>query len=322
MSEAFLTSPKLGEQGRELFEQKFAQGDQVVTSLMRVDTTLRKARRNATEEDFSQLEALTESHLAKALEAAPYEKGVDITDYFHLRIKHVLIKQLVYAHSAFSERSKFELRRELVDGVYAYVAEVLEEALAMYDNATSDTDRERLTGAINELTALALLNRRQAPERLAVPSDVTADLYNATDLEYYTLTKGKEEPTIYHIQVKTSSKNTKKVHMPLGGILVTEATMVNARSNTEIFPTSRAIVADVNATDTSEQELHLQAALYHFEEHMRSETAKTDKVYEVMKSMPQDILHEAMSAIHSVIKRAFEENPDATQIIFELPEDS
>ena len=53
-------------------------------------------------------------------------------------------------------------------------------------------DRSTLTGIINELTALALLNRRQSPERMAIPSDITADLYRATDLNYSLFKKGDE----------------------------------------------------------------------------------------------------------------------------------
>lgn len=273
MSELYLSSPKIGEEGRSLFEKKYAEGDKIVTAQLRVDTTLRKIRNNASHEDLDKLEAIASDHLQEALTQTSTETKVDILDFFHLRIKLALIKQIIFAHAAFSSKDNFKERSELIDGTYGLVGEVLEEALMAYDNALF-AERPFLTGIINELTALALLNRHQSSEHLAVPSDVTADLYNATDIEYLTLTQEQEKASLYHIQVKTRDHSLKDIRMPSNGILITASTMLNAVSHIGYFKTSRAIVAELNGTDTLAQTTHLTQAAQVFDTHMHNEISR------------------------------------------------
>lgn len=315
MSEAFLRTPKIGDEGRELFERKYAAGDKIVTSLLRVDTTLLRTRLNAPEMQLAELEDVARKHLSEALNFASRNQVANITDYFHLKIKHALIKQVVFAETAFSQRGKYELRRELANGAYGLVAEVLEEALVMYDEAR-EQDKDRLTGTINELTALALLNNKQVPERLAVPSEITADLYNATDLEFYKIRKDDNEdlPSSYHVQVKTSNQNRGKVEIALGGILITSEDMTNSFDGQERFPTSRAIVANVNATDTPEQEARLSSALEKLNLHMHESMTRSDEVFTILNNLPKELFDGVKKIARDVLNRALAENLAANEV--------
>lgn len=315
MSEAFLTPPKIGEDGRKLFEKKYSKGDLVVTSQLRVDNTLRKIRNLSTDDDLDNFEMIAESHLGEALKKSSYETAESIIDYFHLKIKHALIKQIIFAYSAFSQREKFDMRRKLVDGIYGTISEILNEALAAYDSAPAE-EIPHLTGIINELTTLALLNRRQVPERLAILSDITSDLYNASDLMYFTFTKGKEKSSSYHIQVKTRDVAESEVKVPADGILITENHTLNSKYAG--FPTSRAIVSEVNAIDTPEQEKHLANAVQTLDSHMQSRMTKADKIYEIMEN--SEVIADALKVIQGIVKRTMDENPEATDFTFEFPE--
>lgn len=327
MSEVFLTSPKVGDEDRELFERKFSEGDLVMTSQMRVDTTLRKVRNLVASGDKSvdlnELETLVEQHLATTIKSTSYETADNVMDYFHLKIKHALIHQIVHAYPLFERRDKFPERRELVDGVYGAVATILEEALSLYDDAKKD-EHGYLTGAINELTVLALLNRRQVPERLAIPADTTSDLFNATDLEYFRFKKGRSAGSSYHVQVKTRQQSSNKVQMPADGILVHAKHISNQHRQSVSFPTSRAIVAEVNAQDSDAQTQHLTRAVEKFEAHMDRGIEESEEFRDIMRSMPPEMLEtimRAMKSVRNVINDALADHPDATEIVFDMPKD-
>lgn len=327
MSEVFLTSPRLGDEERELFEKKFSEGDHVMTSQIRVDATLRRVRNlvaNANESiDLNKLELLVEQHLASALTTTSYEKSQNIVDYFHLKIKHAMTHQIVHAYPLFEQRDKFRERRELVDGIYGSVAAILEEAIGLYDSADED-EHSRLTGVINELTVLALLNRRQVPERLAIPSDTTSDLFNATDLEYFSFKKGKPIGSTYHVQVKTRQVLSSDVRMPIDGILVHAQHTLNQHGQPISFPTSRAIVAEVNAKESDSQARHLATAIEKLETQMNQGIKKADKIRDLIRSMPPELLETvnlSKNAVRNVIDKALTDHPDAAEIILDISDD-
>lgn len=326
MFEARLSSPKQGDKDRRLFEKKYSEGDHVMTSQIRVDTTLRRVHKLARidEVDLIQLEALLEAHLAEAIARTSYENSSNIMDYFHLRIKHAMIHQIVHVQRLFKDRAKFTERRELVDGAYGAIAAVLEEAIELYDSAEINDEDEHgyLTGAINELTVLALLNRRQVPERIAIPSDIISDLFNATDLEYFVFRKGNATSNTYHIQVKTGHYlPDNKVKKPFGGILIHAEDVLNHPINGVSFPTSRAIVADVNAVDTTVQARHLENAMLNLDRYMHASMDKSDELFnkiDALDSATKTKLDRAISAVHTLINTALETHPEATTIIINV----
>lgn len=329
MSEVVLRSPKSSDPGRQLFEKAVGEGDETVVAQFHVDTALRQIYTHAsessiTEDDLAGIEAEVERVFGKALKATSYDTAPDIVHYYHLKIKHALAKQIVYTQYAFLKKERFELRREIVDGLYGAVAEILEDALDKYDTVGDDPKEiASLTGIINELTVLALLNRRQVPERIAIPSDISADLYNATDLNYFVLNSRMEIFRPYLIQVKTSSASIDSVKVPAGGIVVAAQHTLNEQFRDTEFPTSRAIVAEVNAKQTDDQVEYLDWAVERFDNHMQTGMKEADKFYDALLLLGTKELRGITDAAKNIIKNLMDENPDATGLdVTLLPPDA
>lgn len=318
--------PGLTEEGRGLFEERYGSGDTVATSQLRVDTTLRRIRQHVASGDstvdLEELSTAAENYLAKTIDAVPLHRAPDLSDYFHLKIKHAMMRPIVFSESVFADKQDYERRRELVNGLYGSVALILEEAIELFDSSKqkSRSERMELAGIINELTALALLNRRQTPEHLAIPSDITSDLYHATDLEYYMFPKGAQQSRHYHVQVKTRLGSSSRIRTPLGGLVISSYHMQNKSRDELQFPTSRAIIEEVNGTIDDQTEAYLHAAIAHFESHLAEEIVKSDKIHDAYMSLPPRLRNGVERIFRDVIVRAMNENPDAANIIFEIDE--
>lgn len=318
MSEALIHSPKPDDEDWGLFERGRENGDIGLISQLRIDATLRKIRIAAQDMTPAQLDELAkraEEHLRIASELTDYETTRDPLEYFHLKTKLALIEQIVFAQHTFSKKELYGDRRKLVDGTYGSISEVLEEALDRFD-ATPDEaveEKAQLTGAITEITALAFLDHPEKPERLAVPSDVTSDLYYATDLELFTLPKTRETGRVYHTQVKTG--RSRRVRMPFGGILIRAADMSNAPDSQGVmFPSSRSIVSDVNATETKASVAHLERATKEFEARLALSVRQADRQLDAFERLPVELKGEAVQIMGKLITRMMDENPDASTL--------
>lgn len=316
MSEAVIQAPTPDDEGWIIFEDGRDRGDIGLISQLRIDATLRRLHIAAQElnpEMLGELSARAEEHLRIAIEQTEFTKDTDPLEYFHLKIKHALIQQIVMARHAFSRKGLYDERRSLVDGSYGSIAEVLEESIDKFD-ATSEKEidqRSRLAGAINEMTALALLDYPEKPERLAIPSDVTSDLYHATDLELFTLPRSRDTMRVYHTQVKTRS--TRNVKMPFGGILIRAVDMSNTtRADGITFPSSRAIVRDVNATETRRSASHLSAAIIRFEDRLKHAIQTADSQLDAFDTLPTEMKQAMVGSMGRLI----------TQLVNDYPNDS
>jgi hypothetical protein len=327
MSELYLSSPGLGDDDRYLFEREHAKGNSAVTSILQIDTTLRRIRDfgEETDIDLDELTVVAEEHLQTALQHSAESYENNYADYFRLKTKIAFIRPIVFANEAFSTKQNFELRRELMNGLYGTTAEILHSAIDALDHTDRNNlkDRSTLTGIINELTALALLNRRQSPERMAIPSDITADLYRATDLNYSLFKKGDEQASFYHIQVKSSVSEGQEVRVPAGGILISARNFLNTRSVSGIsFPTSRAIIAEVDATSDNEQDYQLSNAVATLDNHITTEMLQSDKFFDAYNRLPKDLRDDVENVFRNVITRAISNSTETTFINLEIPEDN
>lgn len=297
MHELPLASPRLGEEGREIFERAHLRGDVAIVAQLRVDTTLQRIRKylenSGQESTLEDVAAVADQYLADSLKQVTYESSPNLVDYYHLKIKHALIRPIVFAEKVFQDKADYEARRELTNGIYGDIAAILQEAIEAYDSTPvhDENDRGALRGVINELTALALLNRNQAPESLTIPSEVTADLYHATDLEHYAFEKGETKAQSYHIQVKTSVYGPESdVEIPTGGILIAAKHFLNTEKDGISFPTSRAIIGEVDATDTDEQAAHLSAAAATLSARLKREKERSHQTQQAIRSLPPEYL--------------------------------
>lgn len=326
MLEYNFSPPGLTEEGRGLFEERYGSGDIVATSQIRVDTTLNRLRRHIAKGestvDLDGISDAAEAYLAEAIDAVPFDQAPSLTEYFALKTKHAMIRQIVFADTVFKSKDDYAERRELVNGLYGTVSGVLSEAMDLFDSSRpkSHGEKKELTGVINELTALALLNRRQTPEHLAVPSDITSDLYHATDLEYYTFPKGSRTSKRYHVQVKSRLGSHSKIRTPLGGLVISAHHMRNKSHGDVSFPTARAIIQENNGTISEDEETHLTYAIGSFETYLAQEIAKSDAINDAYLNLPPRIRTGVEKIFRDVIIRAMDENPDAGAIILEFDE--
>lgn len=111
----------------------------------------------------------------------------------------------------FSDPHLYEARHDVANGLSGASTELLSRHLDMVDRLTRDQfksmDGKNLRGAINEQTAMALINFSQSPSMVAVPTSLTEDVLHGVDLHLYRMQKdenGVQHGVRYGVSVKTA----------------------------------------------------------------------------------------------------------------------
>ena len=182
--------------------------------------------------------------------------------YFRLLADQQFIRQRILATFAFSDYKNYELRQELVDGVYGLDAEIIEIALHLYDSSEQSFNQQsELRGVIQERTAEAMINRSQKPSQLALPSSVTDDLLNNSDIDLLRIRKRETSHT--RLQVKSSyppDANTYMKHLSSPVLYIYADDFNNAPKLNTTFPSSRLIIEEIQGTISDEDSLQLDKA--------------------------------------------------------------
>ncbi|MFS8120381.1 MAG: hypothetical protein ACMG55_18120, partial [Microcoleus sp.] len=120
-----------------------------------------------------------------------------------------LADQLSLLPAMFSQKvnnyDAHRVRKQLIsgDGMYGIIGEVLENAFTEIQVANSSIEHRGLVGYINELTAIALLNRNQNSNFVALPSLPSDDILKKVDIDVFHYQSNM--PQKVGFQVKTSS---------------------------------------------------------------------------------------------------------------------
>ncbi len=200
--------PQFGTPARDLFEQAHHEKDKLRIEGFLLDEKIAKLQsifaKYGEVEDFQVLcDRLTAETCTKVLEI---ERNpiYSWNDYFRLFSRMKSIDVTARTPVLFYNESLVKERKELVNGLEGVYVEILSKALKMFDTGTLDSEEKgEVTGAINELTALAILNRFQASNRVAAPASTIDDLTNKTDIDL-TRISSSGQSYVQHVQVKTS----------------------------------------------------------------------------------------------------------------------
>ena len=216
------------------------------SSLM--DAQIATAQRNARHyqkgriPDFSETIAYLTYQAEQAIEIADMKPGVaPRNDYYRLVSQTAFLEQQLQAPFAFEKPQYWKERADLTNGLYGVSAQILSEAINEYDtSANSRIQKAELLGVIQEQTFLALFNREQQRNRIAIPSGSCADMFNKTDVDVWVLPDRQNEPFHLPVQIKSSHRQRNDKSSPKGGITITGSDF----NNEHTLHISRLIVKD------------------------------------------------------------------------------
>ncbi len=182
-----------------------------------------------------------------------------------------LADQLSLLPVMFSQRADnydaLKIRKQLisVDGIYGIVGGVLENVFTEIQTANSDIEHRGLVGLDNELAAIALLNRGQGSNFVALPSVPSDDHLNKIDIDVFHYQSN--QPHKVGFQVKTSSRWVPEVDdVPIINAFMLGNTRgsYHARSSKD-FNSTQAIIREINgvATDEDKQTLDARCIFLH-----------------------------------------------------------
>ena len=247
----------LGDNGNDLLFRAVQHGDIVAECIFRTDDSIQKLINDPTRHDESSVSDFI-AKTNESYEIASYDHTGNLVDYYQLITKQWLLEDIVAARLSFGTDAGHEIRRQVVDGFYGLIGELLESALgdlSEHLGVGHETEKAELTGVINELTALALLNRRQIPEVVALPSFFVAERYNSSDIDLLIYQKDDNGIRVfrqYPIQVKSSPRERTADEVPESVVLISAKDMDNLFENNVSFPTARRILEELNGTISDE----------------------------------------------------------------------
>jgi hypothetical protein len=195
------------------------------TSIL-MDGQILAAQKNALRQTYAQIPdftdeiaTLTEYAQRTIAESDQADEGL-WTDYYRLISQTLFLEQRLKAPLVLEKPRNWKEREQLVNGTYGMSAHMIREAIDEYDNMSPHADKELLRGAIQEQTFIALFNREQRRNRLAVPSATYDDLCNRIDADVWSLRDKQTEPFYLPVQVKSSRHHSEKHVSPKNGITI------------------------------------------------------------------------------------------------------
>lgn len=170
--------------------------------------------------DFTEEVAMLTEYAQKTIfESDQADEGL-WTDYYRLIGQTVFLEQRLKAPLVFEKPMYWKEREQLVNGTYGMSAHMIRNAIDEYDSMSPHADKELLRGAIQEQTFIALFNREQRRNRLAVPSATYDDLCNRIDADVWSLRDRQTEPFYMPVQVKSSRRYNERNVSPKNGITI------------------------------------------------------------------------------------------------------
>lgn len=235
-------TPHVYDRDRDLFERVYREGNTLVRASIELDRgldalsplQLRNGEVMMNVMDpmdlANELIVLSASAIAAAEKADADNEGT-WTDFLRFASQTATIGERVRAEAYFMSYESFSQRHELVNGVSAKFAKIIQYTLAMYDEteqklqmADSDSLRaqysdelRQLRGGLSELTLLSLANYDEVSSRLALTPKVYDDLYGKTDIMLFHTKAREKESYKTPIQVKTTRQELNKNQIPENG---------------------------------------------------------------------------------------------------------
>lgn len=153
------------------------------------------------------------------------------TDYYRLISQTAFLEQRLKVPFAFEKPTYWKERERLVNGTYGMSAHMIHEAMSEYDDISTRTIHEnQLRGVIQEQTFIALFNREQQRNRLAIPSATYDDLHKKIDVDVWSLPDRHTKPLCLPVQVKSWQHNNEKCVTPKNGIAIYADEFNNTRN--------------------------------------------------------------------------------------------
>lgn len=204
------TAPPIHDQpARGIFERAYHDETHSVQWGIEADQVIAKLTRFALAEGSSNeaisvlLDEFLEGFNLDSKSKVIYNESVTDLAGFTARIQFA--HERLLAPIIFQSPKLYVERKQTTDGAAAKSSELLEPLLAQFDSELNPGRKGELIGAINEQTAIALLNFSQSPSRLAVPGSTVDDRADRTDLYLYRIYKTQRHcGFMYPISVKTS----------------------------------------------------------------------------------------------------------------------
>lgn len=246
-----------------------AVGDRIQNS---VDRLCLAAKHNPLETFFAQAEdSLIDNYNAIQTTRANIEHigELDLGKSIRLDLYEKLLPQLLFLPGLFDYRATNlpakALRERLIDydGVYGLVTEHLPSAIHQFSQLSPGSEQASLIGSINELTALALYNRSQDANVLALPTLPRRDEKGKIDIQYYSYINNR--PRHANFQVKSNILTEERI---FGVRTLTGADLGNSTDN-QFWPmpgkikTARALTQEIRGTATDEQSTVLDQIVSH-----------------------------------------------------------
>jgi hypothetical protein len=251
-------------------------GDQLQHSVDVLRLSARHNPLNIFVEHTEQLLVDTDATIQTARAQINEEGGINLNDEIRIDLYRNLLPQLLSLPGLFdypaNNAPARALREKLIsyDGVYGLVTEHLPVAVDLFDHLVKDSGQDDMIGSINELTALALYNRAQNTNALALPTLPRKDSTDKIDIQYYSYIHN--QPAIADLQVKSNVLAEKRI---FGVRTLTGNDLGNSQHN--YFwqqsedrrlkaVTARALIQEINGTASEQQ----SATLDRIEQHINS----------------------------------------------------
>jgi hypothetical protein len=260
--------PLLNPTARYAFELASTQDNTILQVSLLIDGQIvdaqRKARDSGYEElpDFTnELSSLTDQAYDALAHVDKRGEGTWV-DYYRLVSQTAFLEQRLKVPLAFEQHRYWKEREELVNGMYGVSAHIIHEALCEHDSPTATLkNKKQLRGVIQEQTFIALFNKDQQRNHIALPSAAYEDLYHKIDAEVWVLQDKQSEAYYLPVQIKSIAQSHEQHVTPYGGITI----IANEFSN-QYLGISRLIAQEYNhmiGSDeplTATQQAHLKMA--------------------------------------------------------------
>ncbi|MEO5950304.1 MAG: hypothetical protein ABIQ04_02550 [Candidatus Saccharimonadales bacterium] len=258
-----LKTPSLSASERGLFEHLYSDPEAALTlATLALGATVRNIQSYYKRTESSDISTTTNlfpeitKQLEEAIETAQHQPSTTLVDLFRARTQLTFLDQTILGPLLFRRHGDYAARRQLNNGVYGLSMGLIEDALLIADTPDiDDLGSNEIRGVLNEQTALALLNRTQNCNKLAVPASTSADFLLKTDINYLYIPNDRKT-YVSNIQVKSSDKYNLDQEAPKNGFVVSGIDLGNFNNN---FRAARLILRELNGTATTKDSVNLDA---------------------------------------------------------------
>ena len=292
------STPRVFDDDRNIYEQAYQNGNFLIQASVALDTQINELKRRMYsvkgdnvrihESAFEALPEDTEILFMQAmvhLQKSQENRVGTWNDYFRLAMQADMIDERIGADFLFMTYSRFDARRDLVNGVAGKNIAIAELVLKTVDSLYSDdqtrqlrindtpqtsylensakTEYGQLRGALSEATIMALANYSQSPSKLALPARTYGDLYQKTDILYFYADDKTKRSYLVPIQVKTNRDARKRRNpSPEGGFTL----YMSDYDDSDDFTLARLLVEQHEPRALNSREQHyLETVRHHFD---------------------------------------------------------